>query len=1152
MAIDETFEWIYRMEISDLKIIFYREGIYQKGPYMPDNGILKEFDDAHDTICKLIKDKNRFENLTQHHKSKLIILQYFLNIPKNQRCFLEESEQKLLMNHAEVFLPNNSTMQEINKLQLFYALHYISQHEERKIEKITWDEVKSEWGPKIVIKDVNEYRTLYYYHDNFEELVSKYNIAAQLGATENHKPNYNIETIETPKHLIWLKINDITPTVTLSHLFRNLIMDSNEEGIGVQFESIMKLYFGSSLETISVDNKDICLTLPRLSEQVLRQYSKALGNHIVLPKIRGPSNDNKWYHIVHGDEWGDNFLVGKDTGNTYFLDFEDSLFVEVNGKQVEAVGGDLSSRIFYKTKSNDTEKYSLYGLSLFASLGRLLAALIQHESKPYPKSHEICLEKKHIMSPKLIEMVVRSFICKCENKIPKSSSEYSTSFITQILLSSWDWATYWSEKGKFHDENYNRFVEVIQTFLANPMNICKKNSETSEQGEKESSRMNIKYNIKGNKNIQINARDDVISSIGDGAMAAGRDIIIHKHGIDPDEYAEKLAKIIHLEEQLKRLNEEKNEERQKVLAKESTISAEKMKQDKHIEFSSDKLIELGKAAQLAGRLEIAEGNFKQALRKFENDDDRQGEGSSLNHLGIIAKTRGDLVEAERLYRESLAIMREVGNRQGEANSLSNLGNIAETLGELGEAERLVRESLATFKEIGDRQGEANSLGNLGNIADIRGDLVEAERLYRESLAINREIGNRQGEGSSLNNLGNIANTRGNLVEAERLYQESLVLMREIGSRKSEASSLNNLGNIAETRGYLDEAERLHRESLTIKREIGDREGEANSLGSLGLIAKIRGDLAEAERLDRESLAIFREIGSRISEANSLNNLGNIAETRGNLAEAERFLLESLAIFKEIGDRQGEANSLGSLGAIAITRGDLTEAERLFRKSLAIMREVGGRKGEANSLISLGTIAGTLGDLTDSERLFQKSLAIFREIGSRQGEAYSLNNLGNLAESLGDLAKAERLLRASLAIMRDVGDRKGEACSLNNLGNITKTLGDLAEAERLHRESLTIERGIGNRLGEAHSLNNLGIIAQIRGDLAEAERLHRKSLTIEREIGNRLGEADSLNYLGIIAGTRGNLAEAERLFAESAVIKLEIGRTNDNDSRDRNE
>ena len=105
-------------------------------------------------------------------------------------------------------------------------------------------------------------------------------------------------------------------------------------------------------------------------------------------------------------------------------------------------------------------------------------------------------------------------------------------------------------------------------------------------------------------------------------------------------------------------------------------------------------IKLGNAAELAGRLELAEGYFKQALRKFTSEADKHGEAASLGNLGLIARTRGDLDEAERLHRMSLAIEREVGNRQGEAADLGNLGLIAETRGDLDEAERLHRESLA--------------------------------------------------------------------------------------------------------------------------------------------------------------------------------------------------------------------------------------------------------------------------------------------------------------------------------------------------------------------------------------------------------------------------------------------------------------------------
>ena len=159
---------------------------------------------------------------------------------------------------------------------------------------------------------------------------------------------------------------------------------------------------------------------------------------------------------------------------------------------------------------------------------------------------------------------------------------------------------------------------------------------------------------------------------------------------------------------------------------------------KGIEFDNWNLIRLGNAANLKGELEISEGYFRQAHRKFMITGEQVGVAASLNNLGNIAKTRGDLEEAEGLYKESLAIYKEIGNRLGEADSFNNLGNIAIDRGDLEEAERLYKESLAIFKEIGNREGEANSLGKLGLIAISRGDLEEAERLYKESLAIYKD------------------------------------------------------------------------------------------------------------------------------------------------------------------------------------------------------------------------------------------------------------------------------------------------------------------------------------------------------------------------------------------------------------------------------
>ena len=121
---------------------------------------------------------------------------------------------------------------------------------------------------------------------------------------------------------------------------------------------------------------------------------------------------------------------------------------------------------------------------------------------------------------------------------------------------------------------------------------------------------------------------------------------------------------------------------------------------KGVEYDNWDLIRLGNAANLKGELEISEGYYRQAHRKFMITGEQVGVAVSLNNLGLIAKTRGDLEEAERLYKESLAIYKEIGNREGEANSLGKLGLIAISRGDLEEFDRLLKENLKLRLEIG--------------------------------------------------------------------------------------------------------------------------------------------------------------------------------------------------------------------------------------------------------------------------------------------------------------------------------------------------------------------------------------------------------------------------------------------------------------------
>ena len=122
----------------------------------------------------------------------------------------------------------------------------------------------------------------------------------------------------------------------------------------------------------------------------------------------------------------------------------------------------------------------------------------------------------------------------------------------------------------------------------------------------------------GSNNIQISSGGASNVALGPGSITSGGDIIYT--GVDPSKHAEILAKYMLVEEKLTQLKEETDEEKQKQIAEQASILAEQMRKEDNVEFTVERLLELGKASKFAGRLELAEGQVNQALRQSKKDD----------------------------------------------------------------------------------------------------------------------------------------------------------------------------------------------------------------------------------------------------------------------------------------------------------------------------------------------------------------------------------------------------------------------------------------------------------------------------------------------------------------------------------------------------
>jgi tetratricopeptide (TPR) repeat protein len=218
---------------------------------------------------------------------------------------------------------------------------------------------------------------------------------------------------------------------------------------------------------------------------------------------------------------------------------------------------------------------------------------------------------------------------------------------------------------------------------------------------------------------------------------------------------------------------------------------------------------------------------------------RSGISVIYHSLGMTAQDRGRLEEAEGWYRQALSIEEDLGNRRHIAGTYHQLGRIAQDRGRLEEAEDWYRRTLAILEELGDRPHMVVGYHQLGNIANLRGRLEEAEGWYRRALSIEEDLGNRPHMAVTHHQLGMTAHFRGRLEEAEDWYRKSLTIKEGLGDRPGMAGTYHQLGRIAQDRGRLEEAEEWYRKALTIFEELGDRPDMALTYGQLGLLAGAR-------------------------------------------------------------------------------------------------------------------------------------------------------------------------------------------------------------------------------------------------------------------------------------------------------------------------
>ena len=316
------------------------------------------------------------------------------------------------------------------------------------------------WGPKVVVKDKHVFQI---YGPELgrqrNELKDRLEVAEKARRTLTSSDEYGWE--------LGLHGSDILKTPYIhGNTSLNKHFQSNKKG---RFEAV-QLLFNHFLEDdpegkiriipLKISLDQMKLALPRFVKAKEGELEKIFGDERMISMLATCVTPEKKevdsYCFIHGDEWGENFILA-DRGKTLFaIDLEDSVLLQLpedggHGEEdflrgtLTTCGGRLAYRIESSSCPEGWERPTgPHAMSTLFGAARLYTALIQFRSKERQSPADR-------LSPQDYDLLNERAL-ECIGTFTQGlSEEEQRSQCLQFMVGCWDWALLWGEKGKFPD-----------------------------------------------------------------------------------------------------------------------------------------------------------------------------------------------------------------------------------------------------------------------------------------------------------------------------------------------------------------------------------------------------------------------------------------------------------------------------------------------------------------------------------------------------------------------------------------------------------------------------------------------------------------------------------------------------------------------------
>ncbi len=350
-------------------------------------------------------------------------------------------------------------------------------------------------------------------------------------------------------------------------------------------------------------------------------------------------------------------------------------------------------------------------------------------------------------------------------------------------------------------------------------------------------------------------------------------------------------------------------------------------------------LEWGIALEGQGNFLDAREQLNLALSHARSSRFRQLEPDILYHLGVISRFIESSDSARQCLEQALKIYQELDNRPGEGKALINFAYLLLEHGEYLSAKKYIEQALQLFREIGQKQGESSSLHNLGLVYYRQGEYELAKNCYEQALQICHQIGDLSLESQAWSNLGTLAMTQGKLLAALDDYESAMKICREIGDQRSEGVILINVGCIALYQGNYPMAQSIFEQVIDLSKQNGNRLNECWGLiySSLCYFYLDKNDVA----LDyiHQALQATQFFGGSRLQAYALTNQGHILSKMNCLDEASHSYQKSLELRLQLSESKLALEPLAGLARIALLQGNLRKAQGQVKQILADLDEL---------------------------------------------------------------------------------------------------------------------------------------------------------------------------------------------------------------------